>query len=535
MLGKMRVLALTMSGTALMTTAVSALPVQQALSLSAGETKVVNLPLAEGDYLRGQLSGNGPIQALIVDANGEPVRYLTRRNDVDARVAFRAPEDQAYQLRLSAADTSVEIKLVLEKAPLLAPGQTNKPEMDSPRVREALASLGAGHPVEQVWSQLTAAGTPLVEWPQDLPAAGLDEDERLVTFLWRGARERVLLLGAPGYEHDPLFRLGDSDIWFRSYRLPSDARMSYKLAPDVPQVAGTEREQRVAIMATAQKDPTNPDQWSPDGLRDAYNTASILELDQAPSDRWLRGDQPLAEVRHYSLSSERLGNTREVDIWLPEGIKAGSGAQVPLAIFFDGAEYQSRVPTPRILANLIGSGQIPPTVAIFVSNPSQAARRTELPCNADFADFMAQELLPFVVDKTGLSFTGDKTLLAGASFGGLASACTAYRYPQQFGLVLSQSGSFWWSPANAERPEWLNAQLATSETLPIRFYLSAGRFETDFGESGILNANRQLEQILQVKGYPVKLDEFSAGHDYFHWRATLGQGLVYLLGNKNDL
>lgn len=531
MLKRMNTLALAVAGTALVTTAAWALPLQQKLSLPAGETRVVDLELARGDYLRGQLSGNGPVKALLVDAEGAPVRHLTRAGDVDARVAFRAPQGQAYQLVLSAGDTPVQLTLALEKAPLLAPGEVNAPEMDNPQMRRALAALKAGQSVDEVWSGLTAAGTPLIERPQDVPEAELAADERLVTFLWRGARERVLMLGAPGYEHDPLFRLGNSDIWFRSYRLPSDTRMSYKLAPDVPQVAGTEREQWVAIMATAQKDPLNPNQWSPDGLDDRYNLNSILELDQAPSDLLLKGDRPLPNAWHFRLSSERLGNTRDVDIWLPEGIEAESGAQVPLAIFFDGAEYQSRIPTPRILANLIESGQIPPTAAVFVSNPSRAARRTELPCNADFADFMAEELLPFVVDKTGLRFSGDKTLLAGASFGGLASACTAYRYPQHFGLVLSQSGSFWWSPADAERPEWLNAQLAKSERLPIRFYLSAGRFETDFGESGILNANRQLEQILQIKGYPVKLEEFSAGHDYFHWRATLGRGLIHLLGD----
>ena len=530
MLRLLSVAALLMSMTA--RADVISLPVKQMIPVSQSSSHSIEFQLKEGDYLRGNLSGSLPVKAWLTQADGTPVRYLTRPGDIDARVAFLAPETATYKLMLQAEADSVNVRLMLEQAPLLKQGQSQKSEITSAAIQKAAQSLAQGKSEDQVWSALVKEGTPLVENPTQVPEAALAKDEQLVTFLWKGAKDRVLILGAPGYEHDAMHRLGETDIWFRSYAMKNDTRLSYKLAPDVPRVEASAREQRVAILATAQRDPANPEFWAPDGLSDKYNTLSVLELEQAPSDELLYGDTELPVIQRHRLYSPRMGNKRNVDIIVPSALKTESGQVVPLAIFFDGKEYQSRIPVPRIMDNLIRSGKIPATVAVLISNPSHAARRTELPCNPDFADFMAQELLPFVAEKTGLSFSASSTLLAGASYGGLASACTAYRYPEKFGLVLSQSGSFWWNPKDSDRPEWLNTQFASEPKKSLRFYLSAGRFETNFGESGILSSNRQLELILKTKGYPVQLEEFSAGHDYFHWRATLDRGLVHLLGAK---
>lgn len=503
--------------------------VDKRFTVPSGEAFTLKLPLEQGDYIRGHLKSEAAIEAVIMGRDG-PVRHLAGAGDREAWIHFAAPQAGDYRLVVRTTNPVDEVRLDLETVPLLEIGVVRSPEIRSSKIRGARKRLAEGESADGVWSALSVSGTPIIESPEDLPDGKLEPEQRLVTFLWRGAKDRVLLFGGPGYEHDPLFRLGNTDIWFRSYVMPDDSRMSYLLAPDVPQVDGTAREQRVAILATAQRDPWNPRYWSPNGQSDIYNARSVLELDNAPSDRLLEGRRSVPEAQHYPLHSDRLGNTRDVAIWVSKGVQAAEDGSVPLAIFFDGEDYQSKVPTPRILNNLIRAGAIPPVVAVFVDNPDRQARNSELPCNEDFADFMALELLPFVSDRTGLSFSAGKTLLAGASFGGLAAACTAYHYPDHFGLVLSQSGSFWWSPPDDERPEWLNARFVESPRLPLRFYLSAGRFETDFGESGILNANRQLEQILRAKGYPVKLEEFSAGHDYFHWRATLGRGLVHLLG-----
>ncbi|WP_162299671.1 alpha/beta hydrolase-fold protein [Marinospirillum perlucidum] len=510
---------------------VQAMPVDTRLELASQEVWTLDLPLQAGDYLRGYLSSNSGIQAVIRGAGGRPVKYLAQPGAREAFIYFSPESAGPFRLEVQAEEAAARVQLQLEKVPLSVDEPVAASHPLSTRVGEARQALDAGEDPDAVWSQLVAAGTPLIETSDEVPHAQLQTDERLVTFLWRGAQQQVLLFGGPSYEHAALKRLGATDIWYLSYSLPVGTRMSYQLAADVPQIQGSAREQRVAILSRARQDPHNPHSWQPYLLADAYNTRSFLELEVEPPAVLQQADQSLPEVQSYQLASELLGNQRSVQIFMPQALQAEPGSVVPLAIFFDGDDYLSQVPTPRILNNLISAGRIPPLVAVFVSNPNRAARTSELPCNPVFADFMAKELLPWIGQTTGFHFQPEKTLLAGASFGGLAAACTAFHHPENFGLVLSQSGSFWWSPEAADRPEWFNAQVAETERKPLRFYLSAGLFETDFGESGILNANRQLAQLLEVKGYPVILEEFSAGHDYFHWRATLHRGLLHLLGS----
>ncbi len=91
--------------------------------------------------------------------------------------------------------------------------------------------------------------------------------------------KNVFLLGSPAGDHDPLFRLGHSDVWFRSYVVPADTLMQYKLAPDVPQVDGVGHEQRRAILVSAQADPLNP--HSVNRASDRWNRYSLLALNPA--------------------------------------------------------------------------------------------------------------------------------------------------------------------------------------------------------------------------------------------------------------
>lgn len=508
------------------------LPADRELSLLASERIEWLLDLDPGDFLRGNLLAEQPFDAAITDANGAVVRHLVRPGDSAGRVFFVAAGAGPFRLRIHAPERIPALNLAIESVPLknASIAAVEPDSMPSVRIREARQALRSGESVDRIWAELAVKGTPLIEYPSNLLEADIASDERLVTFLWRGAREGVRLFGGPGHSHDPLYRLADTDIWYRSYTLPSDTRMSYQLAPDVPQIEGSSREQRVAILATAQQDPFNPQAWSPDGLDDVFNIRSVLELEHAPSDALAQRDVAFPAAQGHRFEDAILGNSRSLDIWMPEGMRDGAEGPVPLAIFFDGLAYQQRIPTPRILQALILDGRLPPLVAVFVGSPDLQTRARELPCNPVFAEFMAERLLPFVRQQTGLSFTAEHTMLAGASYGGLAAACTALQYPDLFGAVLSQSGSFWWSPQGDETPDWFASRLSNGTAEPVRFYLSAGRFENGSrGGKGILETNRHLQQVLRRQGYSVHYEEFTAGHDYLHWRATLGEALAHML------
>lgn len=62
----------------------------------------------------------------------------------------------------------------------------------------------------------------------------------------------------------------------------------------------------------------------------------------------------------------------------------------------------------------------------------------------------------------------------------------------------------------------------------------AGLFEVGRnGSPSILETTRHLRDVLRAKGYAVAHRECAAGHDYYHWRGSLGDGLVRLLGRAS--
>ena len=106
---------------------------------------------------------------------------------------------------------------------------TNAVKILSPRVEAiaAAASESNRRPLDELWAEIAETGGPLFE-PTD------DESTTLVTFLWRddGNTENVLVLffTAPtdgDFSDVMLERVPGTDLWFRTYELPSQLRTTY--------------------------------------------------------------------------------------------------------------------------------------------------------------------------------------------------------------------------------------------------------------------------------------------------------------------
>ncbi|MGE8347962.1 alpha/beta hydrolase [Pseudomonas helleri] len=502
-------------------------PLSQGQSVRASVAKTLqpswSLALKAGDLVQGKVVGD--VSLRLLDARGNPLRLLVDGADMSRDFMFVAREDGQYLLRAEQLATrpQAEFTLTLSQVLALSEQQRAPAALLSPTLRQLAEQLKQGATTQAFWKDREQQGTPLVEALADSP------NERLVTFLWRGARQNVRLFGSPSGGHDALQRLGDSDVWYATYRVPSSARLSYQLAPDVPE-AGDRR----TLLATAQRDPLNPHSFGNQKYEPSL-TRSVMELPDAPPQPWLNKRAHVApgSVERESLKSEILGNTRDVYVYRPAGWK-NIDQQPGLLVLFDAHAYTRQVPTPTILDNLIADGLIPPTAALIIANPSDETRPVELPPNADFARFMAQELMPWAKQQ-GLATDARHTVVAGSSYGGLASAWLGLQHPELFGNVLSLSGSYWWSPPNTE-DQWLARQYAASPRLPLRFYLQAGLFEDKSGSpgAGILDSNRQLRNVLQAKGYPVEHVEYASGHDYLQWRGSLACGLISLIGKSPE-
>ncbi|MNJ44955.1 Enterochelin esterase [compost metagenome] len=395
----------------------------------------------------------------------------------------------------------------------MAEQKVSKPALQSSVMRALQQQLKRGGDTQAFWDAREAQGTPLVEPVADKPGYSL------VTFLWRGAEHNVRVFGAPSGNHDELQRLGDSDVWFRSYEVPSSARLSYQMAADVPPSSD-----RRVILATTRRDPLNTAAFA-DSSGDPWLSRSQLELPDAPAQPWVAQRQGVARgtVERQRLNSKLLGNERDVYLYRPAAWKAGAAGQ-GLLVLFDAHAYTRQVPTPVILDNLIADSLIAPTAALIIANPSDLSRQQELPPSPQFARFMAEELMPWAKAR-GISAEASRTVVAGSSYGGLASAYMGLKHPELFGNVLSMSGSYWWG-REGEEPGWLTREYVKAPKQALRFYLQSGLFEGP----KILDTNRHMRDVLLAKGYPVTQVEYPAGHDYLQWRGSLPCGLIALIG-----
>jgi enterochelin esterase-like enzyme len=228
--------------------------------------------------------------------------------------------------------------------------------------------------------------------------------------------------------------------------------------------------------------------------------------------------------------SEILDNERRIWVYTPHGYQPND-EPYPLLVLFDGDVVRGPIPFPTILDNLIDDGRIPPMVAVLVDSLTQEVRNRELPCGAPFLEYLTDELLPWVREQYRITTDPARTIVAGQSHGGQAAAFAGLRRPDVFGNVISQSGSFWWSPDDDHEHEWLTRQYAASERRPVRFYMDTGLLERGPAPGdgpSLLVANRHFRTILRSKGYEVEYVEFNGAHDYACWRGSLADALIAL-------
>ena len=105
----------------------------------------------------------------------------------------------------------------------------------------------------------------------------------------------------------------------------------------------------------------------------------------------------------------------------------------------DGGDYLRYAAAKTVLDNLIHRLDVAELVAAFVYPGDRLA---EYANSAAHARFLTAELLPRLEAELPLAGTPSGRCLMGSSFGAVASLSTAYRYPEVYGSLLLQSGSF---------------------------------------------------------------------------------------------
>lgn len=512
-------------------------------TLEAGSTDTFSVTLTNGWMVHLTLRAKEDTLLSAIGPSGKVHRKISTQVQEGGPFTFLAREGGPWNFVIQARDARARVSYTLSD---FSTASLELPPLPGERMSARLQTVKNQADADALWKELEMSGTPLVESITD------DPNDVLVTYLWRGdAHTQAMLLECALTVYQPvekwsMKRVLDTDVWFKSLPMNRRARDVYRFIPNPPKLDGFERMGMAQAMpylqwaeAAAQGDPLNPKVFPP-GTRELgiHRSRSFLELPEAPPQPWAdrREDVPRGTVEKMTFSSAILKNQRDLHVYLPPGYSK-EGVPCNLLLAFDGMTYIDTVPTPVTLDNLLAENRIAPTVAVMIGN---AFRQTELTWNREFADFLAFELVPWLRQSYKVTEDPRRVILAGSSLGGLASASAAFHHPDVFGNVLSQSGSFWWTPPRdpakpfevdpRAEPTYVAQQFLKSPKLPIRFYLDAGLYELDHTGKGssILLPNRHLRDVLRAKGYEVFHQEFPGGHDYAHWRGTIATGLILL-------
>lgn len=263
------------------------------------------------------------------------------------------------------------------------------------------------------------------------------------------------------------------------------------------------------------------------------------------------GKPPYNLVEHL-LPSRHLKRDVTVDVYRPTRL----GQDLQLFLFFDGQDVRS-MKVGRLQRQLMKEG-LPPVMVVgihanerrmqeygTISQPDYAKRGRKAGATADF---VIQELLPFLTETYQIQPQASNTHIAGFSLGALMAFDLAWHYPQHFSTAGIFSGALWWrsEPFDEDAPDAnriLHTQVAATDELPpLRYWFQAGTEDEDSDRNGngIIDAiddTLQLMELLKESGQKeqdIHYHEVQGGrHEPGTWAGVLSLFLKWTIHHEN--
>jgi len=334
-----------------------------------------------------------------------------------------------------------------------------------------------------------------------------------VTFLFRGDADEVRLrhwiFGLPSSQ--PFQRIEGTDFWYVVMELPPCSRVEYK----IERIQG---EQHEWIM-----DPLNSRV-----AHDPFGANSVCYGEGYVTPEWTRRDPDARPGKwaQLSLESRVFSDVRRLRVYLPARFRRRR--RYPLLLIHDGEDYVRYAELKNVLDNLIHRLEIAPCIAVL-SQP--ADRLTEYAADRSHARHLVEELVPLLESRFPLIQQPEARVLMGASFGAVAALHTAWCYPQSFGGLLLQSGSFAFSdigehgrgPVFDPVARFVNEFRESPGHPTDKVFVSCGIYES------LIYENRSIVPLLQATKMDVRYVEARDGHNWDNWRDRLREALSWLL------
>ena len=217
------------------------------------------------------------------------------------------------------------------------------------------------------------------------------------------------------------------------------------------------------------------------------------------------------------IFSTHLGYELQYRIYRPAGTTAVD--KLPSLYLTDGQMYLEQGNFISVMDQAISAGAIRPVLAVFLDsrNPDKLEenrRNSQFMCNAKFAAFFADELVPTISHEQPVSLSRDDRVILGLSFGGLNSACFGVMVPDLFAGIAMQS------PASGSHVDVVRGLYEQSETLPLKMFLSVGT------QNDNLDAVKRFRRTLERKDYDLTYTKVRKGHNWQNWGPLLDDVLL---------
>lgn len=337
-------------------------------------------------------------------------------------------------------------------------------------------------------------------------------DDDGVTFVFAGQADKVFLrhwvYGLPNAME--MQRLPKSDLWVHRLQFPEGSRVEYKFG-----VVRGHHEEWI-------HDPGNPAV-----AHDPFGGNSVVHCPGYTVPDWIHRDPALPQgtLKDVPIKSRAFGDARTIRVWLPPGFR--DYRRYRLLVVHDGDDYMRYSSLGIVIENLMAALEIPPLV-VALTNPHDRLR--EYADDPRHAAHLVDEVLPTLEQHFPLIREASGRCLMGASFGAVASLSTAWRYPNAFGSLILQSGSFAFtdigqhsrSPVFDNVVKFVNAFRHNPGKPTDRVFLSCGTYES------LIYENRSMVPFLQRHDIETEYVEARDGHNWENWRDRLRDALSWI-------
>lgn len=386
--------------------------------------------------------------------------------------------------------------------------------------------LGSTDALENFWKDIEGNGSPIIE-----ELSG-DLEHNLVTFIYKedDTVENVLFIPEMGdckFLNYQLQRLLNTNLWYLSCKIRNDIRFQYCFSVNDPLDDDWDSRFEKIVHDNLNKNYLLIED------EEENEILSYVVMPHAEEYFWVKEnvDIPKGDLKEYNYKSKNLDEEIRLRIYTPHEYKE-SNKPYKFLVLTDGDEYINVLSAKSVLDNLISDNKIPPIIVLFID--STDTREEDLTCNDTYVNLIVSEFIPWFRENYNVSTESKDGIIGGLSLGGLTAAYVGLKYSEFFGNVLSQSGSFWYKSEDCKEAEsacWISSEFNKVEKLPLKFYLNVGILEE---KDNMIGVNKILRDVLKSKGYEVKYEEFKGGHDYLCWGETLANGLISLIGTKDE-